>query len=158
MKVSAMKQLWLEFAVLGAALITAPVLLHAQGAKDIGKVQYETYCAGCHGINGKGDGPLGKWLRKPPPADLTQIQKRNGGRFPSKKLFDIIDGRGDVAAHGPRDMPVWGKIFREQDTAVPPCKTDECFYSKFWRGRILALMAYIRTLQEGYPASGDRNW
>jgi mono/diheme cytochrome c family protein len=144
--------------VLFAALTTAPIFAHAQEAENIGKVQYETYCATCHGVNGNGDGPTAKWLTKPP-ADLTQIQKRNGGRFPTKKVFDIIDGRAEVAAHGPREMPVWGKIFKQEDTSVAPCKADECFYSEFWRGRILALIRYIRTLQEGYPpAGGTRDW
>jgi mono/diheme cytochrome c family protein len=158
------------FVPLSAVLIAAPNLAHAQDecaeltkppklahAKDIGKVQYEAYCAGCHGISGKGDGPLRKCLTKPP-ADLSQLQTRNGGQFPTTGLFDIIDGREEVAAHGPRDMPVWGKTFKKEDTTEVTCETDECFYSKFWRGRILALINYIRTLQVVSPISGDREW
>ena len=142
-----MKQLWTGSAVLGAALTAAPLFVHAQEAKDIGKVAYESYCAACHGINGQGNGPVGTFLTKPP-ANLTTIQARNGGRFPTNRIFDIIDGREQVAAHGPRDMPVWGKLFREQDPGTDPSEAGKRFYSKFWRGRILAIIAYIQTLQE----------
>lgn len=152
-----MNQLWIRSAVLGAALLTAPIFAPAQEAQNIGKAAYETYCAGCHGISGKGNGPDAKRLTKPP-TDLTQLQKRNGGRFSSDYLFNIIDGREDVAAHGPRAMPVWGKVFKEQDTAVAPCEGNKCFYSKFWRGRILAIITYIRTLQDKHAYGGARDW
>jgi mono/diheme cytochrome c family protein len=143
--------------VLFATLTIAPVFAHAQEAQSTGKVAYETYCASCHGISGKGDGPLGKSLKKPP-ADLTQLQSRNGGKFPSSEVFDIIDGREDVAAHGPRTMPVWAKVFKEQESEAPPCEDNECFYTKFWRGRIIAIIAYIRTLQEDPRSGGYREW
>jgi mono/diheme cytochrome c family protein len=145
------------FAPLAAVLTAAPDLAHAQDAVDIGKALYDAHCAGCHGISGKGDGPLSDSLAKPP-ADLTQLSGRYGGYFPSNKIFDIIDGRKDVAAHGPRDMPVWGKIFQKEDTSTAPCNTNECFYSKFWRGRILAIMNYLRTLQKPHPVGGARDW
>jgi mono/diheme cytochrome c family protein len=140
------------FATFGAVLTAAPIFARAQEVKDIGKAEFKKYCAGCHGIDGKGDGPFAKRLKKKP-ADLTQIRAQNSGRFPVNKLFNIIDGREQVAAHGPRVMPVWGKIFKERDISVAPCKGDQCFYSKFWRGRILAIIEYIETLQEHQPNS-----
>jgi mono/diheme cytochrome c family protein len=152
-----MNQICTRSAVPGAALLAAPISAPAQETQNVGKAAYETYCAGCHGISGKGNGPDAEWLTKPP-ADLTQLQKRNGGRFSSDYLFNIIDGRQDVAAHGPREMPVWGKIFKEQDTAAAPCEGNKCFYSKFWRGRILAIITYIRTLQDNRAHSGARDW
>jgi mono/diheme cytochrome c family protein len=66
-----MNQLWIRSAVLRAALLTAPIFAPAQEARNIGKAAYEAYCAGCHG-----NGPDAKSLTKPP-ADLTQLQKRN---------------------------------------------------------------------------------
>jgi hypothetical protein len=165
-----MKQLCMGSAVLCAVLTTTFCFAHAQEAQSIGKAAYETYCAGCHGISGKGDGPHANSLTKPP-ADLTQIQNRNGGRFPSRELFDIIDGREEVAAHGTREMPVWAKIFKQQETEAPPCQGNECFYTKaspcqdnecfykrFWRGRILAIITYIQTLQERPRTGGYRDW
>ena len=96
----------LYMAVLGAALVAAPVVGHAQDA-DIGKRQYVNRCAVCHGAAGKGDGPLSALL-KIPVSDLTKIQKNNAGVFPFDRLYRVIDGQEMVAAHGPRNMPVWG--------------------------------------------------
>jgi mono/diheme cytochrome c family protein len=156
-KEAAMKQLSIGSVVFGAILATAPIHAHAQEAAITGKVAYERYCASCHGTSGKGDGPIAK-LQEKPPADLTQLRSLHGGQFPSNSLFDIIDGREDVAAHGPRTMPVWAKVFKEEETEAPPCEDNECFYTKFWRGRILAIIAYLRTLQEKPRLDGYREW
>ena len=64
----------------------------------------------CHGANGRGAGPASEQFRKIPP-DLTKYTARNGGVFPSERVRRIIDGTG-VAAHGDRDMPVWGDAFQ----------------------------------------------
>jgi mono/diheme cytochrome c family protein len=156
-KEAAMKQLSIGSVVLGAVLTTAPFYAHAQDALSTGKMAYERYCESCHGTSGKGDGPLARVQRKPP-ADLTQLQSLHGGKFPYNQLFDIIDGREDVAAHGPRTMPVWAKVFKEEETEAPPCEDNECFYTKFWRGRILAIIAYLETLQRKHRRGGYREW
>ena len=74
--------------------------------EHLGLTEYELACMPCHGMNGRGDGPLAKGL-KARPSDLTQIAKSSGGKFPTSKIFDFIDGRAAVAAHGAREMPVW---------------------------------------------------
>ena len=71
---------------------------------------FKTYCAACHGANGRGAGPASEQFRKIPP-DLTKYTASNGGVFPSERVRRIIDGTG-VAAHGDRDMPVWGDAFQ----------------------------------------------
>ena len=73
---------------------------------------FKAYCAVCHGAGGKGDGPAAKAL-KTPPADLTTITKRHG-RFPSKTIEQTIlaDNEPVTMAHGTREMPIWGPIFR----------------------------------------------
>ena len=77
-----------------------------------GKDLYREYCAVCHGTSGKGDGPAASAL-KSPPSDVTQISKKNGGRFPELQVQHIINGEADVpVAHGSKDMPVWGNLFR----------------------------------------------
>jgi mono/diheme cytochrome c family protein len=76
-----------------------------------GPEMYMTWCASCHGVQGKGDGPAAAAL-KIPPADLTQLAKKNRGKFPTEKVRDYIDGTKAVAAHGSREMPVWGSFFR----------------------------------------------
>ena len=80
------------------------------GPTDSGAQLFRTYCATCHGINGRGDGPVAEQLRQAPP-DLTTYTERNSGVFPSERLRQIIDGTG-VGAHGDREMPVWGDAFR----------------------------------------------
>lgn len=72
---------------------------------------YKTYCASCHGIYGRGDGPVAPSLKVEVP-DLTRIAARHGGEFPAEQIRKIIDGRSTRPPHGPRDMPVWGDAFR----------------------------------------------
>jgi len=79
---------------------------------------FDSYCAACHGKTGVGDGPAASALTKAP-ADLTKISARNGGQFPEVKVKRYIEGADEVAAHGSRDMPMWGELFRSlnRDTA-----------------------------------------
>ena len=80
----------------------------AQGqAIDAGKTAYLSSCAACHGEDAKGNGVLGPVL-KTPPADLTTLARRNDGVFPIAAVNEIIDGRTLIAAHGTREMPIWG--------------------------------------------------
>jgi mono/diheme cytochrome c family protein len=72
-----------------------------------GKIEYLSSCAACHGEDGRGDGILASIL-KVPPADLTTLARRNGGYFPLAAVTEIIDGRTLIAAHGTREMPIWG--------------------------------------------------
>jgi mono/diheme cytochrome c family protein len=79
---------------------------------------YRQYCSSCHGAAGKGDGPLAATLKRPP-ADLTRIADRNGGKFDEAALMSVIDGRRIVAEHGPREMPVWGARFEDELRGEP---------------------------------------
>jgi len=74
----------------------------AEGAKH-----YRSLCASCHGADGRGAGPVAPSLAKPPP-DLTKIAERFDNHFPWEYVWLTIDGRAATAAHGPREMPVWG--------------------------------------------------
>jgi len=76
-----------------------------------GKEMYTTYCAVCHGTEGKGGGPAASAL-KVPPADLTMLSKNNGGKFPALKVTSAIRGESDLPAHGSKEMPMWGTLFR----------------------------------------------
>src|SRR5215469_15659545 len=75
-----------------------------------GKGMYTAYCASCHGANGKGDGPAAPAL-KVPPTNLTLIAAKNGGTFPDAHIAQVIRGDSATAAHGNKDMPVWGPVF-----------------------------------------------
>lgn len=111
---------------------------------DFGKQQFDTKCASCHGLKGKGDGPVKAWLTKSPP-DLTTLAKGNGGILPVEAMYSIIEGGKGPAVHGTRDMPVWGAAFRNEaaeyymESAYDP--------EVYVRSRILALIEYINRLQ-----------
>lgn len=76
------------------------------------KQMFNSYCAPCHGVSGKGDGPAAAALT-PKPADLTQFAKRRGGTFSAKDFEDKLNGMAMAPAHGSSQMPVWGPIFRQ---------------------------------------------
>jgi mono/diheme cytochrome c family protein len=78
-----------------------------------GQALYNAYCAVCHGTTGKGNGPMAQSLKGTVP-DLTQIARRNGGRFLLERVQKIISGETQQGVtHGTRQMPVWGPIFSE---------------------------------------------
>lgn len=53
----------------------------AEEKMSYGEGEYLNSCAACHGLHGKGDGPLVDFLNKTP-ADLTLLSKKNGGEYP----------------------------------------------------------------------------
>ncbi len=97
------------------------------------RAMFDSYCAACHGKGGTGDGPAAKGLSKAP-ADLTRIAARNGGTYPDVKVKRYIEGADEIPAHGSRDMPMWGELFRSlnRDTA---------------QIRVQALSDYIKGMQ-----------
>jgi mono/diheme cytochrome c family protein len=72
---------------------------------------FRAYCAVCHGVNAEGGGPAASALKKRP-ADLTQLSRKNGGKYPMLRVEHVIQGHDALGAHGSRDMPVWGSVFR----------------------------------------------
>src|SRR5579862_1274523 len=111
--------------LLGFALTFGPAAVNAQDApkptiKTVpvrptqsldAKTMFHEYCAVCHGDPGKGNGPAADALKKAP-ADLTQIARKNGGKFPDVRVMRVIDGDDILASHGSRAMPIWGNVFR----------------------------------------------
>ena len=74
---------------------------------------YRAHCAACHGLDGKGDGPVASTL-KVKPADLTLLAKNSSGSFPEGHIRRIISGdEPTLLSHGSREMPVWGPIFHQ---------------------------------------------
>jgi mono/diheme cytochrome c family protein len=119
-------------------------LVYAQ-AIDIGKDEYVRSCAACHGVTGKGDGPAAKSLIRPP-TDLTKLSEANKGVFPVSRVYNAIDGRIQVIAHGTRDMPVWGEIYT-RELQYPGSMLSKEIIESMVRIRMLALIEYISTLQ-----------
>ena len=120
--------------------------------RDIGKIEYQSNCASCHGIGAKGDGPMSTELKRRP-TDLTVLAKKNNGVFPLNSVYRIIDGRDAIPSHGTREMPVWGYRF------VPPQHfdlklADDYIYTAptspepVVHARILAVIDYLNRIQE----------
>jgi mono/diheme cytochrome c family protein len=101
-----------------------------------GRFQYQTHCATCHGVTGNGNGPMVDTLLSKP-ADLTQLSKKNGGKFPFWRVYQVIDGREAINAHGERSMPIWGSWF---------LKTEGNELLAI--GRVLELGYYLKSIQE----------
>lgn len=131
--------------VFGLSLIAGEA--PAQSVPDWGKAEYESNCASCHGLGGKGDGPLSESFRTIA-ADLTTLAKRNDGVFPSQRVYEIIDGRQEVAAHGPRAMPVWGRDYQSQ---VPDVMLGDIqiygLKDAVVHNKLVALVDYLHRLQ-----------
>lgn len=133
-------------AVLVASALAIPAL--AQQTSDLGKYEYFSKCAPCHGAAGKGDGPMRKQLVTAP-SDLTTYAKRNGGAFPTQLAWGVIDGRPtEIGAHGTREMPIWGQDLR-RESFRPPDRMKPGDPSPEWyvAGRISALIDYLATIQ-----------
>lgn len=107
-----------------------------------GKADYMEHCASCHGLRGEGDGAVAQFLTIETP-DLTLLSQANRGVFPKDVVYSVIDGRIELMVHGPRAMPVWGKVFRDMETqnANKPPERDVI-------ARIDDLIGYIETLQD----------
>jgi mono/diheme cytochrome c family protein len=98
---------------MSAAQEAKPQVKHAPAGMTSpasGKEMFQSYCASCHGKDAKGDGPAASAL-KTPPADLTTLAKRNGGKYPSDRVTSVLRGQANLAPHGDQEMPVWGPVF-----------------------------------------------
>jgi hypothetical protein len=133
-----------------AAIAVAPLLSPAGAAAqqfDLGEREYMNSCAQCHGREGGGDGPLAGYLSVEIP-DLRTLQRDNDGVFPFRRLYEVIDGRAEVAGHGTGEMPAWGRRY----DAEAPEWLGEMFApadrEAFVRGRILALIEHVSAFQE----------
>ena len=126
-------KLWL-YAMCGLAVAPSAVI---RAADDTGAVLYMNHCAACHGADGEGGGPVAVAMSVTIP-NLRGLSERNGGVFPADAVAAYVDGRELKPAHGNRQMPVWGDVFRgpEQGTA-----------ERTVRRRVSALVEFLATLQ-----------
>ena len=106
-------------------------------AADDGKQMYVSYCAPCHGRDGKGTGPAASALTTGP-TDLTALMKNNHGKFPDTHVVSILRFGTEVPAHGSATMPVWGPILGNMNRTNLQEK----------QLRISNLARYLETIQE----------
>lgn len=100
---------------------------------------YRAYCATCHGLTGRGDGPTAPALKAKVP-DLTQLARNNGGAFPSARVREMISGDQVLLSHGSREMPIWGPIFHQVEED-----------RDFGAVRIENLLKYVESIQSQTP-------
>lgn len=124
----------------------SPVAVSAQDV-GMGQAEYMSNCAQCHGVSGEGDGIIAGFLNSRA-TDLTILQANNGGVFPLQRIYELVDGTAISGIHGSREMPAWGASYsREAPEMLGFDFTDED-RDIFVRGRILALVEYLSTIQK----------
>lgn len=101
---------------------------------------YAEFCASCHGLKGRGDGPVAASAQAAVP-DLVGLARRHGGKFPTEEVHRFVDGRSVPRAHGTVQMPVWGREFLGFDA-------DDATHRRRVAELIDRLVEYLRAIQE----------
>jgi mono/diheme cytochrome c family protein len=101
-----------------------------------GRQMYVSYCAPCHGMDGRGQGRVASALRTPP-ADLTVMSRNNHGKFPDTHIVTVLQNGAQIPSHGSAEMPVWGPILGKMNQT----NTQDRLL------RISNLSRYLETLQ-----------
>ena len=101
-----------------------------------GKEMYKSYCAVCHGLDGKGNGPAAPAM-KTNPTDLTALAQKGAGKYPAAHVAAVIRGQATTPSHGSQDMPVWGPLFSSIDQG----------HEAQVQQRVTNLVNYIETVQ-----------
>jgi mono/diheme cytochrome c family protein len=118
---------------------TVPTVKHVpitNTPSNSGKEMFNSYCAVCHGKDGKGNGPAASAM-KTPPADLTVLAQKSGGKYPASHVASVLRGQASTPSHGSQDMPVWGPLF----SSISQGHEGQV------QQRINNLVTYIETLQ-----------
>ncbi|MGQ0793426.1 MAG: c-type cytochrome [Deltaproteobacteria bacterium] len=90
----------------GAQAAAAP-----KGDAALGKAKFETICASCHGIGGKGDGVAAAALN-PKPRDLSDAAYVSS--LTNDHIFKVIKEGGPSVGKSPL-MPAWGGALSDDD-------------------------------------------
>ena len=128
------------FPMLAACTLAAPAL--AQDEFAAGREEYLAACAACHGENADGNGPIATMFATPVP-DLRKIAARNEGVFPVFEVFQVVDGRTEIRAHGD-PMPLFGRRYEVEAEEI----TGRYGSDTMARARILELVYYLQSIQE----------
>jgi mono/diheme cytochrome c family protein len=110
-----------------------------QTSADNGKQMFANYCAPCHGVDGRGQGPVASALQTKP-TDLTMLSRNHNGEFPENHLVSVLRFGVETPAHGSKQMPVWGPVLHKLDRSIGSQRTETL--------RIFNLVAYMKTLQQ----------
>lgn len=113
------------------------VILVNKTSPSDGKQMYTSYCAPCHGADGKSRGPAAPAL-KVQPTDLTTLTRNNQGKFPDSHIATILQFGAQMPSHGSAEMPVWGPIFGNMARTTTAVEKQQ---------RISNLTHYLKTIQ-----------
>jgi mono/diheme cytochrome c family protein len=105
-------------------------------ASTSGKQMYANYCTPCHGMDGRGHGPIAPAL-KTPPADLTALSRNHRGKFPDTHIVAVLENGAELGPRRAAEMPVWGPILGKMNQTTPQ---DRLL-------RICNLSRYLDTIQ-----------
>ncbi|HEY8519140.1 MAG TPA: c-type cytochrome [Gammaproteobacteria bacterium] len=120
-----------------AALAAAPTAAQERAPAPSGASLYASYCSACHGATGEGDGPVAAVMTVTVP-NLRTLAMRSGGTFPTESVTEYVDGTRFPAAHGSRQMPIWGEVFEWDADGLARERARE---------RIDAIVAYLAEIQ-----------
>lgn len=128
---------WTVSGVLAAFLLAGCVV----APEESGRQDYQALCAGCHGDDGRGDGPALATLDAQVP-DLTLLATANGGIFPRVRVMSQIDGYTRDQTHG--GMPAFWPLL-EGDTVLVETEPGVMTPTP---ARLVALARYIESIQQ----------
>jgi mono/diheme cytochrome c family protein len=131
----------LSLFILGILMFFSLTIASEARATDGGQGQqfYMQYCSSCHGKDGRGNGSVTSYLKVKVP-DLTLLKRNNNGVYPTARVMSSIDGTRAVRAHGEREMPVWGEVFRKETEGQRYSELTSLLKAK-------AIAEYVATLQ-----------
>jgi len=105
-----------------------------------GAALYRESCASCHGLDGRGNGPVAPLIKATIP-DLKRISARRDGKFPADEVYRIIDGQSRRASRDTRSMPVWGyELFGDH--------SDDRIAHRQATEKVERLVEYLRSIQK----------
>jgi mono/diheme cytochrome c family protein len=128
----------LTIPMLGLVLLGLASISQADQISE-GRQLYLRNCAACHGVKADGNGPAAPALTTKA-SDLRFLSARYGDPLPQDQIARFIDGRADVVAHGPREMPIWGEKVWE----YPEGQGNQRQVTP----RVAALIAYLQSIQK----------
>lgn len=120
-----------------AALACSASAAQERAPAPSGARLYASYCSACHGATGEGDGPVAAVMTVTVP-NLRTLAMRSGGTFPTESVTEYVDGTTIPAAHGSRQMPIWGDVFQWDADGLSRERA---------RQRIDAVVAYLEEIQ-----------
>ena len=129
--------------------------LSAQESGDLGEVTYDRWCAGCHGVDGTGNGTGAEYML-PRPRDFTralyQIRTTASGELPTDDDIMAVIDRGMPGT----TMPGWEDLLSddEKEALVEYLKSFSRFFTP---DEVLAAQRVTETGAEA-TETPHRNW